>query len=94
MTNQKQHNLIEFNKLFGFFLTKKGISPQFRKTDYGYRTFDGAWKLFKNSLSIIHTKSARVYNGYDYDNGIEETKYEIVKMPHSVDVHFLYTKLI
>jgi hypothetical protein len=91
---QKQPDSIEFNKLFGFFLNKKGISPQFKKTDYGYRTFDGAWKLFKNSLSIIHTKSARVFNGYDYDNGIEETTYEIVKMPHSVDVHFLYTKLI
>jgi len=85
---------IEFNKLFGFFLNKKGISPQFRKTDYSYRTFDGAWKLFKNSLSIIHVKPAKVYNGYDYDNGIEETKYEIIKKPHSIDVLFLYTKLI
>ncbi len=50
--------------------------------------------LFTNSMSIVHTKPARVYNGFDYDNGIEETKYEIIKMPHSVDVHFLYTKLI
>ncbi|SMP89597.1 hypothetical protein SAMN06314019_11010 [Epsilonproteobacteria bacterium SCGC AD-311-C15] len=85
---------IEFNKLFGFFLNKKGLSPHFRKTNYGYRTFDNTWKLFINSLSIVHTIPAKVYNGYNYDNGIEETKYEIVKMPHSVDVHFIYKKLI
>ncbi len=45
-------------------------------------------------MSIVHTIPAKVYNGYNYDNGIEETKYEIVKMPHSVDVHFIYKKLI
>ena len=91
--NNQQHD-IEFNKLFGFFLNKKGIAPKFKKTEYGYRTYNGAWKLFVNSLSITHIKPAKVYNGYDYDNGIEETKYEIIKKPHSIDVHFLYTKLI
>ena len=88
------NNEIPFNKLFGFFLNKKQITTKFRKTEYGFRTFNGAWKLFENSMSITHTKPAKVYNGYDYDNGLEESKYKIVKREKSIDVIFLYTKLI
>lgn len=84
----------QLNKIFGFFLNKKGVVPKFRKTEYGYRTYDNAWKLYKNTLSIIHTKPAKVFNGYDYDKGIEESKYQILKRETSIDVVFLYTKLI
>jgi hypothetical protein len=84
----------QLNKIFGFFLNKKGVNQKFRKTKYGYRTYDNTWKLFANTLSIIHTKPAKVYNGYDYDNGIEESKYQIIKREASIDIAFLYTKLI
>ncbi|WP_294963349.1 hypothetical protein [Sulfurimonas sp.] len=84
---------IEFNKLFRFFLDKKGIKKEFRKTNYGYRTYDNTWKLFTNSLSITFTKPVKVYNGYDYDNSYEETKYIIEQVPQSVNVHFVYKKI-
>lgn len=84
----------QLNKIFGFFLNKKGVIPKFRKTEYGYRTYNNAWKLFKNTLSITHIKPTKVYNGCDYDNGIEETKYQILKRETSIDIVFLYTKII
>lgn len=84
---------IEFNRLFAFFLDKKGVVPKFRKTKYGYRTFDNTWKLFEDTLSITHIKPAKVYNGYDYDDGLEETKYEIKKHLEKISIEFVYTKL-
>lgn len=85
---------IEFHRLFGFFLNKKGVNPKFRKTKYGYRTYDGVWRLFTDSLSITRTQDVKVYNGYDYDNSYEETKYKIEQTIDLVThVHFLYKKI-
>ncbi|MBW6487509.1 hypothetical protein [Sulfurimonas sp.] len=84
----------QLNKIFGFFLNKKGVVPKFRKTKYGYRTYNSAWKLFKNTLSIVYTKPTKIYNGCDYDNGTEETRYQIIKREASIDIVFLYTKII
>ncbi len=85
---------LEFNKIFGFFLKQKGIIAKFKKTDYGYRTYDNKWKLFKASASIMNIKPAKVYNGYDYDNGIEETKFQILQKVDKISIAFVYTKLI
>lgn len=82
------------NKVFAYFLTKIGVEPKFRKTEYGYRTYNGAWKLFGDSLSIVHSKPAKVFNGYDYSSGIEESKWQIIKKERSIDIVFLYKKLI
>lgn len=94
MNNQLHKSGIEFNRLFGFFLNKKGITPKFRKTKYGYRTYDGVWRLFKNSLTITKTLNTKSYNGYDYDDAYEETKYRIEKTIDQVThVHFMYRKV-
>ena len=85
---------INFNKLFGFFLNKKGITPKFKKTRYGYRTYDSRWKLFSKSLSITCMKSVKVYNGYDYDRSFEETKYKIEQVTNAINVYFVYRKII
>lgn len=85
---------MEFNKIFAYFLKHSGIEPKFRKTNYGYRTYDNKWKLYEGSLSIIRSVPAKVYNGYDYDHGIEETKYKIVQKPDMVSMIFEYKKVM
>ncbi len=84
----------ELNKVFAFFLEKQGIKPSFKKTNYGYRTYDNKWKLFEGSLSIIRSVPAKIYNGYDYDIGTEETKYQIVQKPDMISMMLVYKKLI
>ncbi len=85
---------MEMNKIFAFFLKKKGINPMMKRTAYGFRTYDGKWKLFIKSMSIMHTKRTKVYNGCDYDNAIEESKYQIVQREGAIDLVFTYTRII
>jgi len=86
---------IEFNKVFGFFLKHKGVlKSKFKKTDYGYRTYDNKWKLFERTSSISFMKPIRVYNGCDYDDEIEETRFQIIKSLEKISIEFLYTKII
>jgi len=88
----KQHSL---NQVFAFFLSHKGITPKFRKTDYGYRTFNSMWKAFKESMTITKIETVKVYNGYDYDTSLEETKYRIEQCSDGqTHIHFLYRKVI
>lgn len=88
----KQHSL---NQVFAFFLKHKGVTPKFRKTAFGYRTFNSMWKAFEDSMTITKLEPVKVYNGYDYDDSLEETKYRIVQdsMGHT-DIHFIYKKII
>lgn len=84
----------EYNKIFGFFLNKKGIKPQFRKTEYGYRTYNNVWKLFKDKDQIVRQKMVSVLCGREYEQRLEERIYKIVKLPKSIDVNFLAERLI
>lgn len=88
-------NEMNLNNVFGYFLKQKGIqTPRFKKTKYGYKTYDGVWKLFSNSLSIVMIKPAKVYNGHDYDNGYEEQNYSIIPKEDKISIVFNYTRLI
>jgi hypothetical protein len=91
---QEQQLDIPFNKLFGFFLKQKGVSPRFRKIDAGYRTYDKSWILSILTMSITHLKPIRVWNGYEFEVKCEETRYVIKRKEKSLHVVFLYTKLI
>lgn len=91
---QEQQLDIPFNKLFGFFLKQKGASPRFRKIDTGYRTYDKTWILSIANMSITQLKPVKEWNGYEYEYRCEETRYSIRKKENSLDVVFLYTKLI
>lgn len=86
---------IKWNKLFAIFLEKNGAIANFRRTDYGYRTYDGAWKFFRDNLTIIHTTYEEIYNGYDFDKKLAEAKYQVVirKDLSGVDVKFMNKKL-
>ncbi len=89
-------NKIKWNKLFAIFLTKNGISiPKFKKTDYGFRTYDNVWKLFKNTLQITKTTYEEIYNGYDYDKQLSESKYQVVIRDDlsGVDIRFVSKKI-
>lgn len=86
--------MIPFNKLFAFFLSKRGVPTKFKKTEYGYKTYDNKWQLFTEKMSIVHLKPVKVFNGYDYDSGLEETKYAIIEKQSSIDVILLYVKTI
>ena len=85
-----------YNRLFGFFLKEKGVeNPKFKKTKFGYQTYGSKdiWRLFKKTNSITLCKPCRTYNGYDYDNSLEESKF-IIKLEETIKIAFLYTKII
>jgi len=84
----------EYNKIFAFFLSKKGIVPKFRKTDFGYRTYNSVWKLFKNKDQIVSHKAIPIYNNGEYESRLEERIYKIVRLPNSIDINFVAERLI
>ena len=81
------------NKLFGYFLNKMGEIPKLRKTNYGYITFNGAWRFFLDTLTITQTKPIKLFNGYDYDSRIEESKYIVVQDEGNIKVQFVLRKV-
>lgn len=85
---------LSFNKIFWFFLNKKGVAPKFKKTENGYQTYDKKWNLSIEQMCITHLKPVKVFNGCDYDKCYEETRFSIVKKEESIDIVFLFTKLI
>ena len=90
---QKLPNHVQVNKVFGYFLKKVGVFSKFRKTKYGYSTFDGVWRLFLDTLTITQTKSIKQFNGYDYDTRSEESKYMIVNDDGVIKVKFILRKV-
>ena len=84
----------EYNKIFGFFLNKKGIKPKFRKTKYGYRTYDNLWKLFRDKDQIVRQKMVSVLCGREYEQKLEEQIYKIIKLPESISIRFVAERLI
>lgn len=88
-------NKIKWNKLFAVFLNKNGISnPKFKKTSYGFRTYDNVWKLFINTLQITKVSSEKIFNGYDYDMKLAEANYRVVIRQDlsGVDIKFVSKK--
>lgn len=85
---------IEFNKLMAFFLEKQGINKKFRSCNYGYRTYDNSWKLFKERLQIVHHKNVKSFMHGEYVNMLEETVFSIIQSAKSVKVSLVYKKLI
>lgn len=84
----------EYNKVFGFFLNKKGITSKFRKTAYGYRTYNNIWKLFKSKDQIVSHKAVSIYCNGEYESRLEERIYKIVRLPKSIDISFIAERLI
>jgi hypothetical protein len=84
----------EYNKVFGFFLNQNGITPQFRKTKYGYRTYDSVWKLLKNKDQIVRHKTVSILCGREYEEKLEERIYKIVKLPKRINISFFLERLI
>ena len=90
---QKLPNHVQVHKVFGYFLKKVGVFSKFRKTKYGYSTFDRVWRLFLDTLTITQTKSIKLFNGYDYDTRSEESKYMIVNDDGVIKIKFVLRKV-
>lgn len=86
--NKSTTQVVENNKLFGYFLNKIGEATKFRKTKYGYATLDGVWRYFIDSLTITKTSYTTIYNGYDYDKRVEEALYRIITGEGKVSIKF------
>lgn len=84
----------EFHKLMAYFLKEKNIHKKFRRTDYGYRTYDNTWKLFEDKLRIAHHKTVRCFEHGEYVDKLEETLYSIKEVPGFVKVDFVSRRLI
>ena len=77
-----------------YFLKKNGVNKKFRSCDYGYRTYDKSWKLFKSKLQIVHHRTVECFEHGEYVSKLEETVYLIKQAVDSVSVTFAYKKLI
>lgn len=77
---------IQFNKLMAYFLKEKGIKKEFRSCNYGYKTYDSSWKLFKEKLQIVHHKTVKCFEHGEYVNKLEETVYSITQVTGFVNV--------
>lgn len=84
----------DINQIFAWWLKFKGVLPKFKKTSYGYRTYDNRWKIFEKTNRIIHTTSTSHYNGYDYDKAVEEAVYEFKQKQKEIEFNFLFTQVI
>lgn len=92
--NKKPSGVVENNKIFGYFLKKIGEVAKFRKTKYGYVTFDGVWRFFADSLTITKTNTIKEFNGYDYDKRTEESIYNVVMNNNSaIKIQFALKKV-
>lgn len=92
--NKKPSSIVENNKIFGYFLKKIGEVAKFRKTKYGYVTFDGVWRFFADSLTITKTNIIKEFNGYDYDKRTEESIYNVVMNNNSaIKIQFALKKV-
>lgn len=91
--NKSTTQVVENNKLFGYFLNKIGEATKFRKTKYGYATLDGVWRYFKDSLTITKTSYTTIYNGYDYDKRVEEALYRVITGEGKVSIRFESKKI-
>ena len=85
---------IPFNQLMAYFLDKTGVNKNFCSCDYGYRTYDNSWKLFKERLQIVHHKTVTCFEHGEYVSKLEETVYSITQVVGSVRVTFLSKTLI
>lgn len=84
----------ELNQIFDWFLKFKGVKTNFRKTSYGYRTYDNKWKIFEQTNRIIHATFTSHYNGYDYDKAIQEVTYEFKQKEKEIEFNLLFTRII
>jgi len=69
----------EARKLFAFFLGKIGVEVKFRKTDYGYRTYDSKYKIFIEKNRIVRHRNVRIWKVFEYRYMLEELVFEIVR---------------
>ncbi|HJE03611.1 MAG TPA: hypothetical protein K8U92_07000 [Aliarcobacter thereius] len=86
-------SVVHNNKVFAYFLNKIGETTKFRKTKYGYMTFDGVWRYFVDNSTITRTKSIKEFNGYDYDSKIEESKYMVINNEGAIKIQFALSKV-
>jgi len=69
----------EARKMFAYFLKEIGVEVKFKKTDYGYRTYDNQWKIFINQKKIVRHRNIRVWETYEYVNKLEELSFMLSK---------------
>ncbi len=83
---------MELNKLFGLFLKHMGVSQKFKKAEYGYRTYDNAYKIFKESMTITYIRHVVTFVHGEYEKAIEESKWQITNKETGVSIDLVYTK--
>ena len=82
------------NAIFALFLENfVGTKYLFKKTNFGYRTFNNEFTYYTDQNIINHRRKVREYNGYDYDVCMEEIKYKIEVSINQISV-FLVSKKI
>ena len=90
----------DYRKIFGFFLKAKKVAknPKFKKTNYGYKTFDslalGNWKIFKNKNQIVKHKTIKEFRHGEYHELLEETIFNIVQFPNEIKIIPIAVKVI
>jgi len=88
----EQHNKAVnayLNKVFGYFLSQKGVNPKFTKTKYGYRTYDSVWKFYLNSFTITKTEYEKEYNGFEHISVCYTSKYMLVAVDGKSTIRFI-----
>jgi len=84
----------ESRKFFAYFLKAIKVNVKFRKTDYGYRTYDNQYKIFINQNRIVRHRTVRVWSIYEYVNKLEEKSYSINKEVGRIVANYIGISLI